>query len=88
MGDIFGISQKHDLEEYLPKKLPQDQKGLLSLALVDMDQWGSLAHAKSYIVDTVPKCAESKPLFPPSRLSVHVFVRPCVHTSHFSVSSH
>ena len=34
------------------------KKTLFNLALIDSDKWDKTAHAKSYIVDTSPKCAE------------------------------
>ena len=34
------------------------QKGLINLALNDLDTRDKTAHAKSYIVDTLPKYAE------------------------------
>ena len=34
-------------------------KGLIRLALMDSDKLDKPAHAKSYIVDTSPKCAEN-----------------------------
>lgn len=33
-------------------------KGLIRLALIDLDKRDKTDHAKSYIVDTTPKCAE------------------------------
>ena len=33
-------------------------KGLINLVMIDSDNWDKTAHAKSYIVDTAPKCVE------------------------------
>ena len=38
--------------------IPRVSKGLINLVLIDSDKWDGKAHAKSYIVDTSPKCAE------------------------------
>ena len=36
----------------------QKQKGLINLALIDLDKRDKTAHAKNYLVNTSPKCAE------------------------------
>jgi len=33
-------------------------KGLINLALIDLDKWDNAAHPKSYIVDISPKYAD------------------------------
>ena len=54
----FGARRKSSVKNSANWGLEGLTKGLIRLALMDLDKLDKPANAKSYIADTIPKCAE------------------------------